>query len=165
MNETGQQDIKNYHRTAAIVSTAIGGVLVMYAAVVEILRNAAHYAPPLAGSETADVIRPVLYALAFASVAAARIVPSRLLAAAKVSGPAELAGVLTRICVVRTALYEVPGVLGLVGWLIAGFYPDFYAFLALSLILVIRGFPRLSEWEREFAGRFGAVTSGAPEVR
>ncbi len=157
MNPYEPSEVKRYYGTAALVSGAIGGALIMYAAAAEILRLAAGYVPPLAGSGTAAALRPALYVLAFASIAAARIVPSKIAAAGKPENPAALAAVLTRVSIARTALYEIPGVLGLAGWLAAGLYPDFYALLALSLVLVIKNFPRLPDWEREFAARFGAA--------
>ncbi|MDQ7773107.1 MAG: hypothetical protein RDU13_06240 [Elusimicrobiales bacterium] len=159
MNAYDPAAVKRYYSTAALVSGAIGGALVMYAAVAEILRLAAGYQPPLAGSASAAALRPALYVLAFASIAAARIIPSRIATARKPADPAGLAALLTRVSISRTALYEVPGVLGLAGWLAAGFYPDLYALLGLSLALVIKNFPRLPDWEREFAARFGAVAA------
>lgn len=158
-------DVKRYYTTAALVSAAIAGALVIYAAIAEILRLAVNYAPPMAGTAAAATIRPVLYVMAFASVGVARIVPAKIAEARKPEDPASLAAALTQASISRTALYEVPGVLGLVGWLIAGFYPDLYVLLGLSFVLVVKNFPRLSDWEKEFAGRFGAVISGQPGTK
>lgn len=155
-------ELDRYYRTAAIVTAGVGGALIFYAAIAEGLRLGTGLRPALEGAFSPDALRAGLYALAFGTLAAARLAALSLARKKSEAGtPQELAMALTHRSVVLTALFEAPGVLGFVGYLAAGLYPDMYALLALSLIMVIRNFPKRAAWEEEFRTRFGILPEEA----
>ena len=54
---------------------------------------------------------------------------------------------LVRVTLLTLVLAEVPGILGLVRFLLGGLSLDFYVFIFVSLVLVFMYFPRRSGWE------------------
>ena len=142
----GSEDLRRTYRETAIVCGAMVASILIYAVVVEVLRARARQ--PLGGGGAGiniDVLRYAIYLLAGIEGLAIPFVRRAVEA-----GPALRGSLLARLrtgSLVGAALAEVPAVLGLVLFLLAGSRPDFYALAGWSLLLQLFHFPRYERWE------------------
>jgi hypothetical protein len=145
--ENVQEELRRSHRTASVMGIAIIASLFFYLVVVEVLR--AKMGPfrgfvQLPGIAT---LRYVFYGLAVIEVLSTRFLQGFLLRRAPGDDGKTTVLKLARTAVVTLCLSEVPALLGLVLFLISGLNKDFYALLAVSLVLVFMYFPRFRSWE------------------
>jgi len=147
------QALKKSYLKAAIVSAAITGAILVYAAVGEVLRHAG--LKPLLQPPASYAVKYVLYFLAVSPLLALKFVAPRF--AARRATPEETVKALTAGSVVTAALCELPGIAGLLLLLLAGGYQDFYLLLAFAAALEAWHFPRLGRWEERLRGDFGKL--------
>lgn len=99
-----------------------------------------------AGNRT--VLRYAFFAAAVACVLAVRFIHNRgMRRLAEADDPDRVLAGLSRMAMIDLALAEIPGLLGLVLFLIAGFNRHFYILLFVSLVLNFMYFPRLKTWD------------------
>lgn len=142
-----REELRRSHRTASLVGIVLIASLFIYLVVVEIIR--ATMGPfrglvPVPGLAT---LRYVFYGLAVIEVLATRLVQGALLRRAPGDDARVTVLKLARTTIVTLCLSEVPALLGLVLFLLGGLNKDFYALLAVSLVLAFMYFPRLRSWE------------------
>lgn len=142
-----REEMKRSHRTASFVGIVLIASLFIYLVVVEVIR--ATMGPfrglvPVPGLAT---LRYVFYGLAVIEVLTTRLVQGVLIRRAPGDDARVTVLKLARTAVVTLCLSEVPALLGLVLFLLGGLNKDFYALLAVSLVLAFMYFPRLRSWE------------------
>jgi F0F1-type ATP synthase membrane subunit c/vacuolar-type H+-ATPase subunit K len=138
------------YRIAAIICGAMAASTVLYALVVEVIIVFQAPFDGFAPSSLPSTVRTALWTLAIVEAGVIGLVRRALLARSRSEGAAPQARRLITTAVVTAALAEVPAILGLVFFMLAGLRGDFYALLALSLALQTIYFPRLDGW-REWA--------------
>ena len=105
-----------------------------------------------------QILRYILYGPALFQVLTIQVLQRTLLKKAPGGELQVLAGKLSTSAIVIYALCETPAIYGLVLFLLAGLYQDFYLLLAYSLGLLLIHFPRYSRWE-EWIGEGVGLTS------
>ena len=139
----GSEELRRTCRETAIVCGAMTASVLIYAVVVEVLRTRL---PPggAAPGANADLLRYGFYLLAGVEGLAVPFVRRAVEAA-----PGNRASVPARLrtgALVAAALAEVPAVLGLVLFVVAGRRSDFYLLAGWSLLLQLFHFPRRERW-------------------
>ncbi len=145
--ENVREEVRRSHRPAAVVGIAVVVSLFVYLVVVEVLRATMG---PFRGFVALPGIRTLRYAfygLAVIEVLATRFLQGFLLRRTPGDDLKATIAKLARTAVVTLSLSQVPALLGLVLFLIGGLNKDFYALLAVSVVLVFMYFPRLGSWE------------------
>jgi hypothetical protein len=141
------EELKNAHRAASFIGIAIIASLFVFLVVVEVLRAAMGPFRGFVSLPGIATLRYVFYGLAVIEVLATRMLQGLLLRRAPGDDARATVLKLARTAVVTLSLSEVPALLGLVLFLLGGLNKDFYALLAVSLVLAFMYFPRLGSWE------------------
>ena len=142
-----REDLKRSHKTASMIGVMIIASLLVYLIIVEVLRAQLKPFRGFAPLPEMSTFRYVCYGLAVLEVLVIRLAQSLLLKRAPGDTVKITIQKLFRASILTVCLSEVPAILGLVLFLIGGLNKDFYALLAVSLVLVFMYFPRLSSWE------------------
>jgi hypothetical protein len=135
--------IDTAYRQAAIVTGAIGGSLVIYLVLVELLRRTL---PAPSMIPDLEIMRIALFVLAGMMVFSSTVIKSVMLR----NAPADVAQRLTRLrtaSILAAALSEIPAMLGLVLFLVGRMIGDFYILGVVSLYMLVRHYPRRDQWE------------------
>jgi hypothetical protein len=130
-----------------MIGITIIASLFVYLIIVEVLRAQLRPFRGFAPLPEMSTVRYVFYGLAVLEVIVIRLVQSLLLKRTPGDTVRITVQKLFRASILTVCLSEVPAILGLVLFLIGGLNKDFYALLAVSLVLVFMYFPRLSSWE------------------
>ena len=147
-----REELKRSYKTASMIGVAMIASLFIYLIVVEVLRAQLKPFRGFAPLPEMSAFRYVLYGLAVLEVLVIRIAQSLLLKRASGDTVKITAQKLFRASILTVCLSEIPAILGLVLFLIGGLNKDFYALLAVSLVLIFMYFPRLRSWE-EWIGK------------
>ena len=142
--------LETAYRIAAIICGAMAASTVLYALVVAVISVSQAPFEGFAPGAQPSILRTALWTLALAEAGLIGLVRRALLARSRSEGAAAQGRRLITTAVVTAALAEVPAILGLVLFMLAGLRGDFYALLALSLALQAFYFPRFDGW-REWA--------------
>jgi hypothetical protein len=145
--ENVREELKTSHKTASVIGIAIIASLFLYLVIVEVLRAKMRRFHGLVQFPGVNMLRYVFYGIAVIEVLATRLLQGILLRRAPGDDARATVVKLARTAVVTLSLSEVPALLGLVLFLLGGLNKDFYALLAVSLVLVFMYFPRLGSWE------------------
>ncbi len=148
MNSPGQDDdLKKVVKTAVVIASSMLAVLFIYPVAVEIIR--ARMAPfsGLVEIKNTMLLRYVFYGAAVFQVILIRVLRGFLLRKTFSSEKTNLAGDLFKTSILILALSEIPAILGLVLFLLAGLNQDFYILLFVSLFLIFMYFPRYNNWK------------------
>jgi hypothetical protein len=145
--ENVREELRRSHRTASVIGIAIVASLFVFLVIVEVLRAKTGPFRGFVSLPAVATLRYVFYALAVIEVLATRLLQGILLRRAPGDDVRATVLKLARTAVVTLSLSEVPALLGLVLFLLGGLNKDFYALLAVSLVLVFMYFPRLGSWE------------------
>ena len=138
------------YRNAAIICGAMAASTLLYAGVVAVISVVQAPFEGFARQAEAPALRIALWTVAVLEAGLIGVVRRALLTRARTEAVAAQAGRLVTTAVIIAALAEAPAVLGLVLFMLFGLRADFYALLALSLLLQAAYFPRLDGW-REWA--------------
>lgn len=140
-------DLKKVVKTAVVLASSMLAVLFIYLAAVEIIR--AHMAPfsGLVEIKNTMLLRYVFYGIAVFQVILIRVLRGFLLRKTFSSEKTNLADDLFKTSILILALSEIPAILGLVLFLLAGLNRDFYILLFVSLFLMFMYFPRYNNWK------------------
>ena len=142
-----RDELKRSYKTASMIGVTIIASLFVYLIVVEVLRMQLKPFRGFAPIPEMTTFRYIFYGLAVLEVLVIRLVQSLLLKHAPGDTVKITVQKLFRATILTVCLSEVPAILGLVLFLIGGLNKDFYALLAVSLVLVFMYFPRLANWE------------------
>ena len=147
-----KDDIGRHLKVARMIAAAIIASMVLYLALVEVLKAAVR---PFRGFASVADMQPVRYA-AFGAAAAVilLILVLRPRLFRRKDGESLTAALmrLQRSALLTMVLAEVPAILGLVLFLIGGSAADFYKLLFASLVLAFIHFPRRGAWEEWLKG-------------
>ncbi len=140
-------DLKKVVKTAVVMAASMLVVLVIYLVAVEIIR--ARMAPFSGFVEIKNsmLLRYIFYGVAVFQVILIRILRGFLLRKIFSSEKTNMPGDLFKTSLLILALAEIPAILGLVLFLLAGLNQDFYILLFVSLFLMFMYFPRYNEWK------------------
>jgi hypothetical protein len=130
-----------------MVGTAIIISLVIYLALVEVLRSVLKPFRGFAASAGSESLRLVCFGLAAAVVLLILILRHSLFHIRSGDDVQAAFGRLQRSTLLVLVLGEIPAVLGLALFLVAGDTVDFYALLFASLVLTFINYPRRAAWE------------------
>ena len=147
-----KDEIGHHLRPAALVAAVIVASLVVYLALVEVLK--ATLRPFRGFAEIADMqpVRYAAYGAAAAVVLLLLVLRPRLFKHRTGEDSGAALARLQRAALLTMVLAEVPGVLGLVLFFIGGNAADFYKLLFASLVLAFIHFPRRGAWEEWLKG-------------
>lgn len=140
-------DLKKAHQMALTLNAAIIGSLIIYAIVFEIIRR--KFAPftGFGGISDMTLIRYLFYGIVVVNIFVIRFLRNMIVRKSSTDDIQSLIRKLLRSAVITAALCEVPALLGLLIFLLAGSIRDFYQLAGLSFILVFLHFPRYGNWE------------------
>lgn len=139
------------HRQAMIVTGAIGGTLVFYVAMIEVLKRAL---PAQAAFASFEMLRIALFAVAGVLVFTSTVLKATLLRNPPASGDMRIARLRTA-SIITAAFAEVPAIFGLVLFILGRETSDFYILLVVSIYMLVRHFPRREQWD-SYVRRGGA---------
>ena len=148
MNSPGQDDdLKKVVKTAVVIASSMLAVLFIYLVAVEIIR--ARMAPFSGFVEIKNtmLLRYVFYGIAVFQVVLIRVLRGFLLEKIFSSEKINMSGDLFKTSTLILALSEIPAILGLALFLLAGLNRDFYILLFVSLFLMFMYFPRYNNWK------------------
>lgn len=142
-----QEELRTHFRPTAMVGTALLVSLVIYLALVEVLRSLLRPFRGFVATTGLQPLRMALFAAAAAVVLVILVLRHRLFRLDPNDDRPAALGRLQRATLVVLVLGEIPAVLGLALFLIGGNAVDFYALLFASLLLTFIDFPRRAAWE------------------
>jgi hypothetical protein len=150
-----QEEMRTHLRAAVVVGMAIIISLVVYLALVEVLRSVLKpfrgFAAASAGGG-GQTLRLALFGAAAIVVLLILVLRHSLFRVPAASDPAAAYRRLQGASFMVLVLGEIPAVLGLALFLIAGDYVDFYALFFASLVLTFINYPRRAAWEDALKG-------------
>lgn len=128
--------------TINFIGLSLIGSVFVYAALVEIIKR---WFAPFTGfahlpKETVDILRYVFLAVSFGNFFIIKIIQKKILSQPQPN--------LATLAVITYGFCEVPAVLGLALFLMAGQSLNFYMFMCLSLFYFYLFFPKYADWER-----------------
>jgi hypothetical protein len=141
-----ESELKKKARVALYVAIAEIVSLAVYVAFEEVFRATHKAFVGLAPFSDVRTIRYVFYGLAVLQVIFLRLVRGLVLRKSASESPVSLIRKLFWASLITSALSEVPAILGLILFLLAGLNLDFYALTFVSLILIFMFFPRGAQW-------------------
>jgi len=151
MDHRNPQQLSRMFRTALFVAGAVLAALPLYLLAVEILRRQGVRLGLELERGTITILRYALYGAAIATVIFLRVLRGMILRKKPGDSPDRLAHKLLQASILTSALSEVPALLGVILFLVAGFTRDFYILLIVSLFLMFMFFPRYRNWS-DWAG-------------
>lgn len=139
--------LRRSFRTALFINISLVAGLFLYALIVELVKSQFR---PFMGFLPGFHLQPLRYVFYAAAIAAVLLVRGAARALTKPAPGEDLArfgGRLSRAAIVAAVLAELPAVLGLVLFHLAGTSRDFYSLLFVSLFLEFMYFPRFKVWQ------------------
>ena len=146
MDNVSPEKLSRMFRTALFVAGAVLVALPLYILAVEILKRSGARLGLELPAGTLQPFRLALYGAAVAAVILLRVLRGVILRKSPSDSPDRLAHKLLQASLLTSVLSEVPALLGVVLYLAAGFYRDFYILLIVSLFLMFMFFPRYRNW-------------------
>jgi hypothetical protein len=142
-----REELRAHLKPATLVGAAILGCLVVYLVLVEALRLTLKPFLGFGGLPRVQPVRLAAFGLGVLVVLFILLAKNRLFGRRPEEGRPEALRRLQRASIIVLVLGEVPAVLGLALFLLAGQAGDFRALLLVSLVLTFIDFPRASAWE------------------
>jgi hypothetical protein len=142
-----QDELRRHLKTVSLVGWTIFASLLIYLAMAMFIN--VRFRPFQGFAAVANLRRLsyILVALAIVAIVLLRLVRQILLKKVPGEDPKTALHRLERVTLLTLVLAEVPGILGLIGFLLAGLNLGFYVLLVVSVVLVFMYFPRRSGWE------------------
>jgi hypothetical protein len=140
-------ELRKAYRPAMFISLAVLGSLVAYLIVALLLSAGRGVHPALIRGNTAYAVRLGCYGFAILQVILVRIMRGVFYRRAPGLDARALARRLMLVSIFTSVFSEVPGLLGLVLFLLTGRTWDLYVLAFVSLVLVFMFFPRFRYWE------------------
>ena len=140
-------ELEKSHRVASLVNTCIVVSLIIYAVVVEVIRRQLEHFVNFVDAPEFTKLRYIFYGITILNIFLIRSFRRMLLKKRLYDDLKILIGKLLRSSIITAAFCEVPAILGLVLFFIAGSVRDFYYLSIISIILVFLHFPKYKNWE------------------
>ena len=142
-----QDELQRHLKTVSFIAVSIIASLLAYFGIAEFIR--ARFRPFHGFMAVADLrfLRYAVFGLAIVTIILVRVLRPILLRKSPHDDDKTSLHRFQRATLVTLVLSEVPGILGLVLFLLGGLNIDFYFLLFASLLLVFMYFPRRSGWE------------------
>jgi hypothetical protein len=147
-----QDEIRGAFRTVSLVGISTIVSLFIYLAVAEFIRARLRPFHGFAAVTDVQRLRYIFFGAAVAAVILIRVLRHILLKEPPGAVLKTALHRLQRVSLVTTMLGEVPAILGLGLFLLAGLYIDLYILLFVSIVLVFMYFPRRAAWENWLKG-------------
>lgn len=147
-----QDEIGRALKPAAMVSAVILASLVVYLALVEVLKATLKPFRGFAGISDMQPVRLAVFGAAAAVILLILALRSRLFKRKAGEDARTALPRLQRAALLTMVLAEVPAVLGLVLFFVGGNAADFYKLLFASIVLAFIHFPRRRAWEEWLKG-------------
>jgi hypothetical protein len=147
-----QEEVRTHLRPASMVGAALVASLVIYLALVEVLRAVLKPFTGLAAVSAPQPLRLAAFGASAAVILLILILRHRLPDRDPKEEAAAALGRLQRASLVLLVLGEIPAILGLGLFLALGNAVDFYILLFASLALTFIDFPRRAAWEEWLRG-------------
>jgi hypothetical protein len=147
-----EDQVRGQLRTVSLVGVSIIVSLLLYLGMAEFIRARFRPFRGFTSVTNLQLIRYIFFALAIVTVILIRILRQVLLKKSPLDDRKGALQRLQRASLVAIVLAEVPGLLGLILFFLAGLNIDFYLLLFASLLLVFMYFPRRSGWEEWLKG-------------
>ncbi len=142
-----QEDLRAHLRTASLIAVSVIVSLLLYFGVVEFIRAQLRPFRGFLAVAHVQLLRYAVFAMAVLAVILVRALRPRMLRKAAGEDAKTALHRVEKASLLTLFLAEVPGLLGLVLFLVAGLNVDFYILVFASLVLVFIYFPRRSAWE------------------
>ena len=133
-------------KTVSLIGISIIVSLFIYLALAEIIRTQLRPFRGFGAFSNVQSIRYAFFVGAIVAVIAVRLLRQRLLKRSPQDTDSTVLRKLQRTTIITLALSEIPGLLGLILFLLCGLNVDFYLLLLVSLVLVFMYFPRRDQW-------------------
>jgi hypothetical protein len=148
-----RDEIGSALKTVSLVAVSTLVSLVVYLAIAEFIRARLRPFQGFAAVGNVQQLRFLFFGGAIVAVLTIRVIRQVLLRGRTAGSVGEELRRLQRTSLVTIVLAEVPAVLGLILFLIAGRNVDFYLLLLVSIVLLFMYFPRQPAWEDWLRGR------------
>jgi len=142
-----QDELRAHLKTVSLIGVSIIVSLLIYLGIVEFIRASFRPFRGFASVINLQFVRYLFFALAIVTIILSRILRQILLRKSVLDDEKAALHRLQRASLVTIVLAEVPSLLGLILFLMAGLNIDFYFLLFASLLLVFMYFPRRTGWE------------------
>jgi hypothetical protein len=151
-SQDSQNNLRRAYKLSAVVGIAVGSSLLIYAVVVEIMKNHQAFFSGLVTFHDMRILRYIFYGLSIANVLILRIIRGILLRKSPIDDHCALITKLQKASILSTALCEGPALYGFILFLLGGMRRDFYFLLIVSLFLLFMYFPRRKNWQAWLEG-------------
>lgn len=146
MNMEGLIDLRRVHQITRIVVWGMITTLAVYAVIAEIVRNTHQPFQGFAVDSVRDK-KDLYYGLAIIAILSVTILRKSLLRRTEEDNLQSLVKKLCFSAIVTYGLCELTAVLGLVLFLLGGYYKELYILLAYSLLVMLVYYPKYTDWE------------------
>lgn len=147
-----QEELRSHIKPVTLVGAALGVSLVIYLALVEVLRAVLKPFHGFAAGADIPFVRYAAFGAAAAVILLILILRPRLFGRRERDDLPAALHRLQKAALITLVLGEVPAILGLALFLVGGSAADFYKFLFVSLLLTFISFPRRGAWEEWLKG-------------
>ena len=152
-------DLRKTYHIAVMVNAAVIGTLIIYAAVIEVIRGQLAPFQGLSEGSNINFLRYALYGIAIINIFIIRILRRGLLRKPS-SGELKLfRSILLRASIITAVFCEIPAILGLCLFLLIGSVRDYYQLAGVSFIMVFLHFPRYGSWEDWIKNKSQSISS------
>jgi hypothetical protein len=140
-------DLKKTYEKIISLSWAMVAGLVLCPITVEIVRMSN---PSFSGFayQTASQVRDFIYGIAIISPLCIQTLRKAILKHCRPTDFNALLSKLMTVAILTILVAEMPAVLGLLLFLLGGFYKEFYIALGYSVLVIFAYFPRDNQWEK-----------------
>ncbi len=152
-------DLRKTYHIAVMVNAAVIGTLILYAAVIEVMKGQMASFQGLSEGFNVNLLRYTLYGMAIITIFIIRILRRGLLRKPS-SGELKLfRSILLRASIITAVFCEIPAILGFCLFLMLGSVRDYYQLAGVSFIMVFLHFPRYGSWEDWIKNKSQSISS------
>ncbi len=152
-------DLRKTYHIAVMVNAAVIGTLIIYAAVIEVIRGQLAPLQGLSEGSNINFLRYALYGIAIINIFIIRILRRGLLRKPSSDKPKLFRSILLKASIITAVFCEIPAILGLCLFLLIGSVRDYYQLAGVSFIMVFLYFPRYGSWEDRIKNKTQKITS------
>ncbi|UCE21254.1 MAG: hypothetical protein JSV46_03210, partial [Candidatus Aminicenantes bacterium] len=144
---------------AVMLNAAVIGTLIIYAAIIEVMRGQLAPFQGLSEGLDSNVLRYVFYGIAIINIFIIRLLRRGLLRKPPSDKQELFCPILLRASIITAAFCEIPAILGFCLFLLIGSVRDYYQLAGVSFIMVFLHFPRYGIWKDWIKNKTHSITS------